>query len=142
MASPTVHISNTSPSQSLLPAVVHHSTNQLTETNIETPKKGFSLANLASHANLTEIKGFVDRMGGLDGILTTVTKVQKVVSSVSQIAPLVKVFMGSFGKKSASNDDSNKEWKPRRRKKRKSGSGSTGPKNGSGSRRRRNRPRK
>ncbi|MBH5319021.1 hypothetical protein I6N90_14540 [Paenibacillus sp. GSMTC-2017] len=142
MSSPEVHISQTSASQSLLPAVVPHSSNQFGEIESVAPKKGFSLANLVSHANITEIKGFVDRMGGLDGILSTVTKVQKVVSSVTQIAPLVKVFMGSFGKKSSSSEESKNDWKPKRRKKRKPSAGNSRPRNGSGSRRRSQKPRR
>lgn len=58
---------------------------------------GFSLASLAKYANVDEWKGLVDRFGGLDGILSTVTTVQKVISTVGQIAPMVKVF-GSLGK--------------------------------------------
>ncbi|MOA43004.1 hypothetical protein D3C78_1651130 [compost metagenome] len=99
---------------------------------------GSSKASGFSLANLGEIKGFVDRIGGLDGILSTMTKVQKVVSSVTQMAPLVKVLMGSFGKKSATvSEDTladDGEWRPKRRRRRKSGSG-TG-KGNSGNRRR------
>jgi hypothetical protein len=106
--------------QDILPAVIPESTAQLTETTASAKAGGFSLASLG------EIKGFVDRIGGIDGILTTVTKVQKVMSSVSQMAPLVKVLMGSFGKKSSddSDDEDSSEWKPKRRKRRKTGSGS------------------
>ncbi|WP_052702827.1 hypothetical protein [Paenibacillus beijingensis] len=73
--------------------------------------------------NLTELKGLVDRMGGIDGILSTMTKVQKVVGNVQQMAPFVKMMFSAFGKgggaKAATTqttDDT--EWKPRRRKKR------------------------
>ena len=55
---------------------------------------GFNLGN-----SLNDIKGIVDRMGGIDGIVSTMTKVQKVVGSISQMAPLIKVLAGSFGKK-------------------------------------------
>lgn len=133
--SPNVHISNSPASPSLLPAIIPQ--NQLVEAGPAQPKKGFSLANLGSLANLNEIKGFVDRMGGLDGILTTVTKVQKVVGSITQMAPLVKVLMGSFGKKSISkSDDASSEWKPKRRKRRKTGTGSGRAKRSPASRRR------
>lgn len=89
----------------LLPSVIPQSHGQLLPAPPASSGKGFSLANLTKYANLTEIKGFVDRMGGLDGILSTVTKVQKVVGSVSQMAPLVKVFMGSFGKNKSETKD-------------------------------------
>lgn len=111
----------------LLPSVIPQSQGQLLPAPPAASGKGFSLANLTKYANLTEIKGLVDRMGGLDGILSTVTKVQKVVGSVSQMAPLVKVFMGSFGKKSESGDSGNNNnggfSRPRPRKRR---SGSAG----------------
>lgn len=131
---PNVHISQTQASPSLLPAIVQP---QLPDLTAAPPKKGFSLSNLTSLANLNEIKGFVDRMGGIDGILSTVTKVQKVVGSISQMAPMVKVLFGSFGKKSISQDDeNNSDRKPAaRRKRRRTGTGSGRPKTGNGRRR-------
>lgn len=72
---------------------------QSTSATSSPAQSGFSLASLAKYANVDELKGLVDRFGGLDGILATVTKVQKVVSTVGQIAPMVKVFSG-LGKKS------------------------------------------
>jgi hypothetical protein len=105
--------------QELLPSLFPDPTAAVSEiTTAPSKAGGFSLANL------NEIKGFVDRMGGIDGILSTVTKVQKVMASVSQMAPLVKVLMGSFGKKKSatvSEDDTDTgEWRPKRRKRRKS----------------------
>lgn len=112
----------------MLPSVMSDPTAGVSElTTVPAKAGGFSLANLS------EIKGYIDRMGGIDGILSTVTKVQKVMSSVSQMAPLVKVLMGSFGKKSAaaSGDDSGSgEWRPKRRKRTK-----TSPSTGGGRRR-------
>lgn len=130
---PQAQISQTAVNPSLLPAIVP---NQLPDVNAAPPKKGFSLANLP---NLTEIKGFVDRMGGLDGILSTVTKVQKVVGSISQMAPLVKVLFGSFGKKSISqNDENNSIRRPARRKRPRTGTGtgSGRPRSGTSGKRR------
>ncbi|MDQ6422527.1 hypothetical protein RB620_24150 [Paenibacillus sp. LHD-117] len=101
------HIVQREGNPSLLPAVLPQAQNQLIGAPPKPSGGGFSLANLTKYANLTEIKGLVDRMGGLDGILSTVTKVQKVVSGVSQMAPLMKVFMGSFGKKSSSSEGGN-----------------------------------
>ncbi|NBD25597.1 hypothetical protein [Paenibacillus glycinis] len=79
-------------------------------------KGGFNLGN-----SLNDLKGVVDRMGGLDGIVTTMTKVQKVVGSITQMAPLIKVLAGSFGKKGASatiaDDGDIDEYRPKARKK-------------------------
>jgi hypothetical protein len=133
-----VPIDPPAPAQELPPVSISETaTAELVETTaIATPAAkagGFSLPNL------TEIKGFVDRIGGIDGIVSTVAKVQKVVTSVSQMAPLVKVLWGSFGKKSATvSDDDNGEWKPKRRKRRKAGTSSG---NGGGRRRKPKRPR-
>ncbi|MGM0882937.1 MAG: tyrosine protein kinase [Bacillota bacterium] len=131
-----VPIEPAAPTQELLPvSIAETSTAELVETTAAPAAKagGFTLPNL------TEIKGFVDRMGGIDGIVSTVQKVQKVVSSVSQMAPLVKVLWGSFGKKSATvSEDDSDEWKPKRRKRRKTGKSSG---NGSGRRRKPKRPR-
>lgn len=48
--------------------------------------------------NMDQIKGIIDRMGGIDGIVNSMGKVQKVMSGFQQMAPMVKLFMGSFGK--------------------------------------------
>ncbi len=80
-------------------------------------------------------------MGGLDGILSTVTKVQKVVGAVSQMAPMMKVLMGSFGKKSISQADAfQAPARPRQRRRRTTGA-SARP-GGSGKRRKQTRRRK
>lgn len=57
---------------------------------------------LLSSLNFGQIKGFVDKMGGIDGIVSTMTRVQKMVSSFQQMAPMLKLLMGSFGAKAAS----------------------------------------
>ncbi|REE90602.1 hypothetical protein A8990_106107 [Paenibacillus taihuensis] len=86
-------------------------------TETKTEKSGFNLAT-----SLNDLKSVVDRMGGLDGIVTTMGKVQKVVGSISQMAPLIKVLATSFtpGKKGAakiSDDDDDEAPVKRRRKK-------------------------
>ncbi|MCV9949671.1 tyrosine protein kinase [Paenibacillus sp. BT-177] len=57
------------------------------------PAKGGLLGGLG---NLNDIKGIIDRMGGIDGIVATVGKVQKIMSSVQQFAPMAKLIMGSL----------------------------------------------
>jgi hypothetical protein len=53
---------------------------------------GFSLASLG------DLKGVIDRMGGIDGIVSSMGKFQKVMTGVQQMAPMIKLMMGSFGK--------------------------------------------
>jgi len=93
---------------------------------------GFSLSSIGG--NIKDLQGLVERMGGLDGIITTMTKVQKVVGSVQQMAPLIKVLAGSFGKKSdsASSDDDIEEYVPKRRRRRRTGSSGRRRRVGSG----------
>ncbi|XEC95666.1 tyrosine protein kinase [Paenibacillus tarimensis] len=85
---------------------------------------GFSLGNLS------ELKNVIDRMGGIDGIVNTVSKMQKVFSSVQQMAPMVKLLMGSIGKKGAVAKKDDDEWVPskRRRRRRRRRYGSTSKK--------------
>jgi hypothetical protein len=93
---------------------------------------GFSLANV-------DFKGIIDRMGGIDGVIATITKMQKVMSSVQQMAPMLKLLTNFGKKKGASVLSDDDEWKPRRRRRRRrrrSGSG------GTGSVRKRRRPRR
>lgn len=70
---------------------------------------GFSLANIG------EIKNVIDRMGGIEGVLATVGKVQKFMTTMQQFAPLIKIFMK---KKKSSSDDT--DYRPRRRRRRRS----------------------
>ncbi|MCY9515116.1 oligopeptidase [Paenibacillus apiarius] len=98
-------------------------------TTLNTEKK--------SSFSMNDIKQVIDRMGGIDGIVATMNKVQKVMQSVSQIAPVAKLLMGSLlpnkkGKKDA--DDDMEDWdveesqrrRRRRRQRRPSPSNRTG----------------
>lgn len=62
---------------------------------------GGGAGGLLGSLNMNQIKGFVDKMGGIDGIVSTMTRVQKMVSSFQQMAPMLKLLMGSFGAKAA-----------------------------------------
>ncbi len=95
------------------------------------------LGNLGNLANMEQIKGFIDRMGGIDGIVNNMGKVQKMVQGFQQMAPMVKLVMGSFGKGKGNSGELAAEedaalYKPRRRKKRPAGntkrSGKNAPK--------------
>lgn len=74
----------------------------------------------SSSFNIGQIKQIIDRLGGIEGIMDTVTKVQRMVQSVQQVAPLVKVLMGNLIKKKA-GDDLDAAPKRRKRKKRRNG---------------------
>lgn len=75
-----------------------------------------------SMPNINDIKGFIERMGGVEGIIATMGKVQKVMQTVQQFAPMAKMLSGLLpgGSKggSATDDDTDySEYKPRRRRK-------------------------
>ncbi|MGQ8874114.1 tyrosine protein kinase [Paenibacillus sp. TSA_86.1] len=84
---------------------------------------GFSLANLG------ELKGMIDRFGGIDGIMNGVAKMQKVVGGIQQMAPMMKLVMGilPFGKNKNSSSEADADFeeysKPRPRKRRKKTTG-------------------
>lgn len=74
--------------------------------------------------NMEQIKGIIDRMGGIDGIVNSMGKVQKVMSGFQQMAPMVKLFMGNFGKGKGTGsagalaaEEDAALYRPRRRKK-------------------------
>lgn len=77
---------------------------------------GFSIPNLG------DLKGMIDRLGGIDGIVATMTKVQKIMQTVQQFAPMAKMFTGLLpGAKGlklqgGNSDDNLDEYKPRRGK--------------------------
>ncbi|WP_051775973.1 hypothetical protein [Paenibacillus tyrfis] len=68
--------------------------------------------------NVEQVKGVIDKLGGVEGIVETFSKMQKMVQSVQQFAPMLKVLFGSFGKKdtAASKSGSNKSGRRRRRR--------------------------
>ncbi|MBP1995805.1 aminotransferase [Paenibacillus eucommiae] len=69
--------------------------------------------------NFNQIKGFVERMGGVEGIVGTMTKVQKVMSSFQQMAPMLKVLFNSFTGGKAKTAEKFRYGKlPKRRRKR------------------------
>lgn len=76
---------------------------------------------LLGSLNMNQIKGFVDKMGGIDGIVGTMTRVQKMVSSFQQMAPMLKLLMGSFGAKAAANSVGKGKGYSRKRKSLKKG---------------------
>lgn len=78
---------------------------------------GSSAAGTGSSFNIGQLKNMVDRLGGIEGIVETFGKMQKMVQSVNQVAPMLKLLMGAFGKKK-SNDTSSGIVAPRRRRRR------------------------
>ncbi|WP_260985553.1 tyrosine protein kinase [Paenibacillus xylanexedens] len=80
---------------------------------------GFSLANIG------ELKGMIDRFGGIDGIMSGIGKMQKVVGGIQQMAPMMKLVMGilPFGKGKNNNSEADADYEeyssPRPRKRRK-----------------------
>jgi hypothetical protein len=57
---------------------------------------GGASSGSGSGFNFNQVKTFVDRMGGIDGIMGTMGKMQKIFQSVQQMAPMMKLLMGSF----------------------------------------------
>ncbi|NOU99535.1 hypothetical protein GC097_05790 [Paenibacillus sp. LMG 31457] len=89
---------------------------------------------------MKQISGFVERMGGIDGILGTMGKVQKFMSSFQQMAPMVKTIFGALGKGKVASEDAIEVFKPKRKRRKKSGTAkrrSGGSKSGTGKRKRR-----
>ncbi|MGZ9586528.1 hypothetical protein [Paenibacillus marinisediminis] len=73
-----------------------------------------------SRFSLNEIKGAFERIGGVEGIIASMGQAQKVITSVTQMAPMAKLLVGSIFTKKGSSDDEDDESKPRRpRRKRK-----------------------
>jgi hypothetical protein len=69
--------------------------------------------------SLGNIRQLIDRMGGLDGVLENVSKIQKIMNTVQQMAPMMKLLMNN-GKSAtaASKWDETDEYVPRRRRRR------------------------
>jgi hypothetical protein len=78
---------------------------------LTTPAKGGLPFNLS---NLSDLKSIVDRMGGIDGVLSAMGKFQKFMATMQQFAPMLKLFMGSKGSKA--DTIHNSKGSPRRRR--------------------------
>jgi hypothetical protein len=78
------------------PAVINPTVLPVQTTAV--PAKGGLPFNLS---NLSDLKAMVDRMGGIEGVLSTMGKFQKFMTTVQQIAPMIKLFMGNKGNKAA-----------------------------------------
>ncbi len=76
-------------------------------------------SNPFSNFSFKDIKGFVDRMGGVEGMMSTLTKVQKTMQTFQQMAPMLKLLIPKLGgAKSASLDDDDYYYRRRRRRRR------------------------
>jgi hypothetical protein len=110
----------------------------VTETPINTavqPEK-----KLLGNFSMSDLNSMIDRLGGIDGIVETMGKVQKIMSSVQQLMPVAKMFLGTLmpgkggGKKLSTANDGDGGAAPRSRlSRRRYSSGS--PRSGSGNRR-------
>ncbi|WP_372660310.1 hypothetical protein [Cohnella sp.] len=65
-------------------------------------------------SNLNDVKAIIDRMGGIEGVLSTVGKFQKFMSTIQQVAPLIKLFMGNKGSTLATANTNKRVTKRRR----------------------------
>lgn len=79
---------------------------------------GKAASGLLGNFNVGQIKQLIDRMGGIDGVLNTVGKVQKIVQSVQQIAPMLKLLLPKSAAKTAADEDEWEYERPRRRRRR------------------------
>jgi hypothetical protein len=70
-------------------------------------------SNILSGLNFNQIKGFVDRMGGVDGIIGTMGKVQKFMGTFKQMAPMLKVLFNGFGSKVKSTNGNYRKTRKR-----------------------------
>jgi hypothetical protein len=75
-------------------------------------------SGILSNLNFKDIKGFIDRMGGIEGLMNTVTKVQKMMQTFQQVAPMLKLLLPKLGAKSTSVDDDDNAYNRRRRMRR------------------------
>lgn len=87
--------------------------------------------SLLSKIPIKEISGFVDRMGGVEGIMNMINKTNTLLKNVQQMAPMIKLLAGSFGSKAStanSQQYAERKRKRRRRRRKKSTYSSTGSK--------------
>jgi hypothetical protein len=78
-----------------------------------------SPASFLANLPVKDIKNVIDRMGGIEGVMNTMTKVNKMMQSFQQMAPMIKLLLGSFMKgKKTDSDDYSDSYRPRRKRRR------------------------
>ncbi|WP_409342887.1 aminotransferase [Paenibacillus sp. MBLB4367] len=100
-----------------------------------------ALADVAEAAsgsgfNMNQIKGLLDRVGGIDGIVGTIGKVQKVFQGIQQVSPMLKLLvggLGGLGGKAATAKADDESGLPRRRRRKRRRTSSSGGKRRKGS---------
>jgi hypothetical protein len=55
-----------------------------------------SASSLLGNINPTQLMGMVNKLGGIDGILNTITKVNKMIATVQQMSAMFRMFGGSM----------------------------------------------
>jgi len=80
----------------------------------KSPSLPFGLGNFS----LKDLQALVNRMGGIPGILDKIGKAQKLMQTLSQMAPMMKLLVRTFAGKSGSGDADAHPRRTRRRKRR------------------------
>ncbi len=59
-------------------------------------------------------KPLLDQVGGIDGLITRMNQVQKLIHTVQQFAPVMKMLSGAFGRKplSTTSDEDDESFLP------------------------------
>jgi hypothetical protein len=65
-----------------------------------------------------DIKNFVDRMGGIDGIRSMVNKMNSMFKSLQRMTPMIKLLMTSFSKAKTTDLEGHNYSRRRRRRRR------------------------
>jgi hypothetical protein len=74
--------------------------------------------------NMAQLKQFVDKMGGIEGLMAKMQQAQKMIATFQQFAPMAKLLLGSFGAAKAKSSEGDHDLdglapvKRRRRRKR------------------------
>lgn len=66
-------------------------------------------------SNLADWKQMLDRVGGLDGVMNTMGKLQKIFSTMQQMAPLLRLLIGK-GQSASATAASVRHRSPRRKR--------------------------
>jgi len=77
-------------------------------------------SNPFANFSFKDIKGFVDRMGGIEGVMGALTKVQKTMQTFQQMAPMLKLLIPKLGGGATSaslDEDAIAYYRRRRRRK-------------------------